>query len=402
MLSACSGRSIIGEPSSGIGMALDQTPLSNYKVVHSFSGSPDGRDPISVDNFSGSLYGETFEGGTNGYGSVFHSTTSGDEKVLYSFRGGNDGLEPEGGLAIIRNVFYGTTNSGGGASCDYGNGCGTVFALDASGKESIVYAFKSGNGDGRFPTGSLVVVGGTIYGTTLSSSAMGCENYGCGTVFGVTPGGKERIVYHFKGESDGCTPSGIIAVKGVLYGITGSSVCNGFGTIFSLTTSGKERALEAFQGGANGAYPNSLIAVSGVFYGTTLGGGNDGCQPGPSGINTCGVAFSLTTSGHEKVLYRFKGGADGGHPVTLTWLNGKFYGVTEEGGGKNGSGNGTIFSLTKSGDETILYRIKGSYTLSPGPLIAVSDALYGITRNGGGVPSSCGNYGCGTLYKFSP
>jgi len=61
-----------------------------------------------------------------------------------------------------------------------------------------------------------------------------------------------------------------------------------------------------------------------VFYGTTENVGN-----------YYGTVFSITTSGHEQVLYSFKGrpndGSDPG-PSRLIALNDVLYGTTYEGG----------------------------------------------------------------------
>ena len=57
-----------------------------------------------------------------------------------------------------------------------------------------------------------------------------------------------------------------------------------------------------------------------ALYGTTLGGG----------ANDKGTVFEVTTSGQERVLYAFKGGtADGDNPRGgLVAFNGALYGAT--------------------------------------------------------------------------
>ncbi|PYV21819.1 MAG: hypothetical protein DMG24_18500, partial [Acidobacteria bacterium] len=59
--------------------------------------------------------------------------------------------------ALIRDKagnLYGTT-SGGGASCDIPGGCGTVFKLDPSGSETVLYRF-AGPPDGGAPFAALI------------------------------------------------------------------------------------------------------------------------------------------------------------------------------------------------------------------------------------------------------
>ncbi len=69
---------------------------------------------------------------------------------------------------------------------------------------------------------------------------------------------------------------------------------------------GVEHVIYSFKGGNDGQYPyGKLVAVNGVLYGTTYQGGVD---PG------WGTVFKITTSGVEKVIYRFNAGNDGAHP----------------------------------------------------------------------------------------
>jgi uncharacterized repeat protein (TIGR03803 family) len=60
----------------------------------------------------------------------------------------------------------------------------------------------------------------------------------------------ERIVYSFKGATEGAFPcenmAGLIEVNGVLYGTTSSGGAHAAGTAFAVTTSGAERLLYSF------------------------------------------------------------------------------------------------------------------------------------------------------------
>jgi hypothetical protein len=50
-----------------------------------------------------------------------------------------------------------------------------------------MYSFN-GNADGAFPDGALINVNGTLYGTTSQGGGTGrYDNFGCGTVFKITP-----------------------------------------------------------------------------------------------------------------------------------------------------------------------------------------------------------------------
>lgn len=192
------------------------------------------------------------------------------------------------------------------------------------------------------------------------------------------------ILYSFKGGTDGATPTaGLTVFRGLLYGTTpsgGDSGCGnrtGCGIVFSLTMTGTEKILYAFKGGADGEYPGAPpIAMKGVLYGTTTEGGRPSC-----GNTGCGTVFSMNTSGQKKNLYSFVGGNDGVMPGELLAANGTLYGTTVSGGGAN---HGTVFSITSSGQESVLYRFNGADGAFPNsPLIAVGGTFYGTTYEGG-------------------
>jgi uncharacterized repeat protein (TIGR03803 family) len=77
-----------------------------------------------IQDAAGNLYGTTYYGGAYGRGTVFVVNKTGNEKVLYSFTGGGDGAGPEAGLIQdAAGNLYGTATSGGAY------GYGTVFVL---------------------------------------------------------------------------------------------------------------------------------------------------------------------------------------------------------------------------------------------------------------------------------
>jgi uncharacterized repeat protein (TIGR03803 family) len=389
-------------------------PSVRYGVLHRFNGySNDGAEPYAgLINVNGTLYGTTYVGGAYNLGTVYKITTSGKETVLYSFCSHYikhkcaDGSGPEAGLTTVNGTLYGTTTYGGPAYCS--GGCGTVFKITTSGKETVLHSFGVGSGDGSGPLAGLINVNGTLYGTTTGGGAY-CSSggYNCGTVFAITTSGAETVLHSFKGGSgDGANPSdGLLDVNGTLYGTTqdGGAYCGsyGCGTVFSVTTSGKEKVLHNFGGSGDGEYPTAgLINVNGTLYGTTDGGD--------------GTVFSITRSGKETVLYSFKGGSgDGANPYDgLLDVNGTLYGTTLNGGSRSckvssSYGCGTVFSISTSGTETVLYSFKGTHGDGRYPfagLINVNGTLYGTTRNGG--LNSCygasGFPGCGTVFSLSP
>jgi uncharacterized repeat protein (TIGR03803 family) len=310
-------------------------------------------------------------------------------EVLHRFRGSpDDGATPEGAFAGVGDELYGTTAQGGSSFA------GTVFAINASGQERVLYNF-TGDPDGFEPLAGPIAVRGSLFGTTFYGGAT--EH---GSVFEVGETGKERVLYSFKGlsdarrhavsEGDGSGPqSGLVALNGMLYGTTSfggmSAPCcdNGCGTLFALNPlSGNERVLHRFRCRSDGEDPTDLVAMNGNLYGTTLAGGTGNCNDAQG----CGTVFEIATSGHERTLFRFGGGPAGEYPGTLVPLNGVLYGITYEGGDFDCSVNGcgTVFDIDASGKERTLYAFHGQPDgANPNDLIAAGGALYGTTALGG-------------------
>lgn len=321
--------------------------------------------------------------------------------LLYSFEGKDDGRDPHAGPLIkLKGALFGTTEYGGGTCHDRCLG-GTVFAITTSGSESVLHSFDVRPKDGKNPRGGVIAVNGTLYGTTVRGGRASCF---CGTVFKLTRSGTETVLHSFAGSpSDGQAPdeSSLLNVGGTLYGTTVNGGANGDGTVYAISRSGTETVLHNFAG-PDGAHPKAtLIDVSGVLYGTTSKGGANCSSSGG-----CGTVFTISTSGAESVLYSFKGGsADGGFPTqeALLDVNGTLYGTTKHGGTKD---RGTIFSITTTGTETVLHSFgaPGDGVFPYGGLINVKGTLYGTTSNGGSV--SCGVrygdiHGCGTVFKIT-
>jgi uncharacterized repeat protein (TIGR03803 family) len=351
------------------------TPLGRdgFETVYTFRGKL--QDPNGLTAFHGVLYGTGNAAGYSNYGTVFSLDPSGKVHILHVFHGGADGAYPTAGLIVVNGVLFGTTAGGGDVSGNPicltgpppsgGQGCGTVFSITTSGKEHVLYRFQWGS-DGADPAGDLTLRDGKLYGVTLAGGLdETCEDssQGCGTVFEVDMAGKERIVYRFKGGRDGAFPGGtLLNLDGNLFGTTNSGGQRGCyhstcGTLFDVTTSGREEVLYRFKGGTDGGNPSAgLISVGGALYGTTTEGGSTNCY----GLG-CGTIFKATTSGDETVLYSFKGIPDGAYPESrLTAVNGAFYGTTPAGGQQcdapSGPDTGTVFELTASGTEKIVHR----------------------------------------------
>jgi uncharacterized repeat protein (TIGR03803 family) len=384
---------------------------ASYRQLYRFHPPTDGTHPLAgLTDVGGTLYGTTEHGGLSDKGTVYSISTSGLQKVLHRFRGGADGAYPQSGLLDVNGTLYGTTAGGGPSYCgnSFPINCGTVFSITPAGREKVLYAFQGGS-DGARPASGLIDVNGTLYGTTLQGGGHKCngDGPGCGTVFSVTTSGQERVLHAFRGGSDGANPAaGLIAVKGVLYGTTIDGGDGGHGTVYSVTPAGVEKVRHAFQRVSAGHHPASgLTDVNGMLYGTTNEGGNlSGCSGG------CGVVYGISPQGAEKTLYAFIGGSDGAAPqADLIAVNGVLYGTTMGGGGTGSCFTGprscgTVYSITTGGVETVLYRFAGGTDgdLPAAALTNVNGTLYGTTVHGGKHDVCCVAYGYGTVFALSP
>jgi uncharacterized repeat protein (TIGR03803 family) len=372
-------------PPDGVSSQTDE------HVLYSFKGQPSGATPTGLMAFQGALYGTAADGGTHTFGGVFVRNAAG-VRMLYNFEGGKDGAEPEGALVALNGSLYGTTGYGGAS------GDGTVFEVSTAGVERVVYSFKGGT-DGATPIlGTLVVANGILYGTTSAGGDSKCQiqgSVGCGIVFSVTTSGVEKVLHRFAGKRDGASPVGsLIDVNGALYGTTAFGGAYGGGSVFKMSA-GALQTLYSFKGYPDGAVPYAgVIDHDGTLYGTTaLGGAYD----------DSGTVYSLSSAGTERVLHSFKGYPDGAVPYDrLTDVDGVLYGTTQYGGeskqgcGRGVAGCGIIFSVTTSGKEEVLYKFKGAPDgASPwSSLIFERPELYGTTVSGGADSE-------GTIFSFA-
>lgn len=292
----------------------------------------------------------------------------------------------------------------------------------------VLYTFCSQPGctDGGSPQAGLITDSeGNIYGTTAGggsgSGSSDCATLGCGTIFKLTSGGNESVLYSFCSNSqctDGETPSSGLIRDGAgnVFGTTTFGGKYLYGTVFKVRADNTEQVLHDFPrpGGPDGFQPFvGLTAVKDLRYGITpYGGGGAGC-----GGEGCGAIFEIEKAAQERVLYAFAGGSDGGFPQggLIADRAGNLYGMTDAGGNPgclDNQGCGTVFRMAPDGIKTVLHDFAGSSDGSSadgssptGSLIAdKAGNLYGTTEFGGAGGENCttdGN-GCGTIFKLAP
>jgi uncharacterized repeat protein (TIGR03803 family) len=384
---------VSGNGGYGDGAILKITPAGAETVLYAFEGcsqsctptsNRDGSLPSSlIEGRDGNFYGTTYSGGTGlcyvqgtsyGCGTIFKLTPAGVETVLYNFNGpAGDSVDGVGPNILIQGRdgnFYGTTVYGGSNGyCDSGAGCGTVFKLTPSGTETVLHSFTYGIGDsidGAVPGAIFQAGDGNLYGTTGGGGINGS-----GTVFKISTGGVESVVYSFPlHDIPGATVFPTLAFAGAdgdLYGTTMIGGTTDMGSVFKVTTDGAFTELYAFRHGVNGNTSDGsgpvrvLQGSDGNLYGVTNGGGAYAGNPGIyldswSG----GTVFRITPAGIETVVHAFSGArpghpsTDGAHPVALLQApDGNFYGLTSFGGANlaaccdgGDDGGGTVFLLS--------------------------------------------------------
>jgi uncharacterized repeat protein (TIGR03803 family) len=230
--------------------------------------------------------------------------------------------------------------------------------------------------DGCDPESAPIAVGQKLYGTTSCGG-----RFGNGTIY--TMDGHDRVRDFHDFERDGQEPlSQLVLVGQTLYGTTYSGGKDQRGTVYSIdAATGKVRWYYSFKGSPDGANPNGgLLDLNGTLYGMTASGGT-GCSASGNG---CGTVFTISTSGTERVIYSFQGAGDGAGPIgTLTDVGGTLYGTTA--GDETGQ-TGTVFSVTPYGVEQPLHAFTGTTNdgLYPtGNLIFADNKLFGTTESGG-------------------
>jgi uncharacterized repeat protein (TIGR03803 family) len=385
----CAGICLILLATSVVGATQSQG--QTLTTLYTFTG-PEGSVPFAgvIRDSAGNLYGTTFYGGAYfnsepyGFGVVFKLDTSNNETVLYSFAGGTDGANPYGG--VIRDSagnLYGTTSAGGSPTCQ----CGTVFKVSSGGKETVLYRFRGGT-DGAFPWGGVIRdSAGNLYGTT---SAGGYKNYG--TIYKINASGQESVLYRFRGGSDTYTPAAALIrdSAGNLYGTTcecGPTTANqGGGILFELNTN------------------NHLTVLAGLLYGSSFAAPTFCYSGAICGTSSQQAVWEVTKSDEYITLYSpsYSGGSDFNAGVVEDSA-GNLYGAA----GCCGGGDwGVLYEVTKGGVGKTLYDFNGYADggYPQGNLVLDNGGnLYATAPAGGDGNCISGySYGCGVVYKFTP
>jgi uncharacterized repeat protein (TIGR03803 family) len=324
-------------------------------------------------------------------------------KVLHNFTAGSDGGELYGSLVFDKEGnLYGTTSYGG----RYEGGTAFEMGPQASGEWdlTVLYSFckvPPHCEDGGLPDAGMIFdTAGNLYGAATDGGRG--KPAATGTAFELTPSGdkwKAKTIYNFSMPQGEAAPQGgfVMDDDGNLYGASSA----GF-KLWHGPNGWKTTVLHRFGKGSDGYEIDAppIIDPSGNLYGTTMYGGDWKDCPGTG----CGTVWELSPQPggkwKEYILHRFTGG-DGAWPgrgALYRDSSGNLYGTT---GGYN---SGTVYELSRDGEERWHHRILHTFTAgsggnSPGGGVVMDKAgnLYGTTALGGDPGCSCG-----VVYEMSP
>lgn len=361
----------------GTGVLFEWNPVANTYIRKVDFVSETGSSPMgSLVYHSGKFYGVTQSGGANNAGVIFEWNPGSNTYAKKFDFSTTEGSSPYG-LTFYDGKFYGITFSGGT------NVAGVLFEWDPSANTYLrKYNFSTSTGSN--PQGPLIQLNGKFYGMTVNGGT------GTGVIFEWDP-----ITNNYSKKIDlpvGSGPTGSLTYyDGKFYGVTRSGGANFGGVLFewnpstNIYTPKIELSTLSFENGV--APQGTLLFSEGKFYGMTQTGGID---------NSSGVIFEwdpVTNVYNKKMDFTEVGGRS---PLgSLTFLNGKFYGMTNTGGL---GGAGVLFEwnpVTNVYNKKVdfSYAIKGRNP--QGSLSFHQGKFYGTTYNGG-------LNGCGVIFEWNP
>jgi len=295
-------------------------------------------------------------------------------------------------LLIADQTIYGMATYGGNTS-------GCIFKLNIDGS-GFVDLHDFGINEGGHPCGSLILLGGNLYGMTT------------GHIFKIgTNGSNFQNIYDFESIS---ALGSLIASGTTLYGVLAGGGIDNNGSVFKFDTSNNSYTdLHDFDG-VNDANPTCTLSLVGnTLYGTTSAYLSHTEMPDPNDIDTWynvttsnGCIFRINTAGTDYAhVYDFDG-TNGSKPYgAVTVIGSEIYGMTSA-GGTNDMGvlyqynlNSKVYTKLVDFDGNNGRVSVGAYTNQPlsygTDLTFNSKTLFGMTRYGGS-----GNIG--TIFSYTP
>lgn len=355
-----------------------------FTKVHDFEISTGGR-PFGglTRSSSGKIYGTTRIGGEGFSGVVFEFQPDGAGYIPLASFNQTNGAHPTSFEEGPDGVFYGTALYGGKYDL------GVLFEFDSK-INKVISRFHFNDTIGSYPMGRQVVFSGNA-------------------VLGVTTGGgttEAGVIYEYNVQtqrtsklteldilSTGRTSVGglMVTTEGRVFGLTIAGSRGGSGAIFEVVRA-QASAIEKlpFNWSRDGNLPaGTMVQLSnGRFYGVTESGGQGGF----------GAFFEFDPETDQFSVVASFSGANGKFPKSSPVLgpNGKFYGVTAEGGSND---RGVIYEIDLTTREILNvhnFNASQSGIFPEAGLELTSNGLLIGTSFGGGLHSR------GTIFMFDP
>jgi uncharacterized repeat protein (TIGR03803 family) len=376
---------------------------AQYTILHLFTNTPDGDQPYAnMVISSNTLYGTTYEGGTNSNGTIFCINTDGSGyQELHAFAKGGSGLhyatnadgeEIDGDLLLANGTLYGTAKLGGT------NDNGTIFSMSTNGSNfTVLHTFSTvvdypANSDGANPESGLIISGSTLFGGTQAGGANGA-----GTIFMMSTNGNNFTVMHNFVSIDDSGGSGLLGDL-TLDGnfLYGEALYGGYGdgVVFSLCTNDDDYTLIHTFDGYDGAFGGNVYSGGGLLLvSNTLYGAMPIYDEADNGDPLSGEVFSMATNGFNFTIvcqftnYDGQIGTTPDDPVGDLVLSGNtLYGTSDQGGT---NATGLIFStaINGGGAYTVLYNFPpegyaGEPCLPEAGMVLSGNTLYGTAAAG--------------------
>jgi uncharacterized repeat protein (TIGR03803 family) len=384
--------------------------------------------PVNLDA-AGNLYTTYSRGGADDDGGVL-ALISGAVHLV-PFGSAVNGAFPITGLLIDsqHKLAYGVTQYGGTGGGGSGKD-GTIYKVNQSGKETVLYNFcaQSGCSDGYYPVGDCLRRPAHFSARRLKVDRVEMElclsSHPSLAAIGIQVGRRLRaaLVWSVNSRTEQITTK----PESVAYGEEHTSSIAQFertAMMFAMrnvlilllvcAASYTGAGAQVFSDivnfdGTNGSFPGVMALVqgqNGALYGTTSSGG----------AFSSGTVFKLDRRGTLTTLYSFckqtscEDGVKPGAGLVLA-TDGNFYGTTESGGFRNrcGNGCGTVFKITPAGTFTPIHSFcypscgeEQGATPYAGLIQAADGVFYGTTLRGGDSSCTESGLGCGTIFKVT-
>ena len=285
--------------------------------------------------------------------------------------------------------------------------------LSAQVKFEVLHNFAAfgSAADGSIPFGPLLRDSkGDLYGVTTDGGTCSGSDYGCGTVFELSPQANgswsEEILHTFAGGSGGAYPWGalVLGSTGNLYGTIQGYGSFAVGGVYSLAPEAAGWGYRLIYG--DGAGPGLTSDNLGNLYGA-IGSGQYFSYGAIGELSPGSDGWTYAQ------LYSFcpqYGCPDGYSPPAPPIFDskGNLWGTTFEGGigrpacADNEFGCGVIYAMTRNRDGTWTYHVVHRFASSPddgqfpqaGLTLDPAGNFYGSTEDGG-------PHGNGIIFKFS-